>query len=151
MQLIVLVMVLFLAGLAFFRLSPAADAFLYIMLSAAYVLTCRVLYGKGILLHVLWIPAGLAVVCLTAIGYHAVNDAREKLRLTRIFQQYVSPDVVDEIVKMGTDKLELGGKPVDIAVMFVDIRDFTPLSENLTAPQVVDVVNLYLRKVTEFM
>lgn len=149
LQLILLFGVLFAAGAAFFYVSPLAGGMITGVVSAGYLMICKILYQHGILLHVLWIPAGVIALYLISVGYHAVKNARERLRLTRIFQQYVSPEVVNEIVQKGADQLELGGKLEDIAVMFVDIRDFTPLSENLSAPQVVDVVNMYLRKVTE--
>lgn len=148
-QLALLFVILLAAGIVFFCVSPLAGGIVCTAVSAGYLIGCRILYQNGILLHVLWIPAGTIVLYLISVGYHAVKNARERLRLTRIFQQYVSPEVVNEIVQKGADQLELGGKLEDIAVMFVDIRDFTPLSENLSAPQVVDVVNMYLRKVTE--
>lgn len=149
LQLILLFVLLLAAGTVFFCVSPVTGGVLSGAALAGYLAVCRLLYRQGFLLHVLWIPAGILILYLISVGYHAIKNARERLRLTRIFQQYVSPEVVNEIVKKGADQLELGGKLEDIAVMFVDIRDFTPLSENLSAPQVVDVVNMYLRKITE--
>lgn len=148
-QLVLLFFILLVIGMAFLCLPLTAGGLLCGAAAAGYLGLCRVLYRQGILLQVLWIPAGILSLYLVSVGIQAAKNARERLRLTRIFRQYVSPEVVDEIVKKGADQLELGGKLEDIAVMFVDIRDFTPLSENLTAPQVVDVVNMYLRKVTE--
>ncbi len=148
-QLALLFVMLLLAGILFFRTHLLIGGAACGAVSAGYLLVCRLLYGKGILLHVLWIPAGVISFYLVSVGYHAVKNAKERIRLTRIFSQYVSPEVVNEIVRRGAEQLELGGKMEDIAVMFVDIRDFTPLSENLSAPQVVDVVNMYLRMVTE--
>ena len=40
--------------------------------------------------------------------------------------------------------MELGGKLTHIAVLFVDIRGFTPMSEMLTPNQVVEILNRYL-------
>ena len=45
--------------------------------------------------------------------------------------------------------LELGGRNCDIAVLFVDIRGFTTLSESLSPEVVVGVLNCYLKSVTE--
>jgi len=148
-QLIALFAVLAAAGMYFFRAQPSGGAAVCGCIASGYLLICRLLYRHGVLLHVLWVPLGVIALYLAAVAYHAVKNARERLRITRIFRQYVSPEVVDEIVKAGASSLELGGTLVDIAVLFVDIRDFTPLSENLSAPQVVDVVNMYLRMVTE--
>ena len=56
----------------------------------------------------------------------------------------MSKEVVNEILKGGRDTLRLGGQKKDIAVLFVDIRGFTPLSEALEPEQVVSILNQYL-------
>ena len=45
--------------------------------------------------------------------------------------------------------MKLGGENRDIAVLFVDIRGFTSLSERLEPEQVVDILNGYLALTTE--
>ena len=47
-------------------------------------------------------------------------------------------------MKEGTDALKLGGKTVDIAVLFVDVRGFTTMSERLAPEVVVKILNRYL-------
>lgn len=47
------------------------------------------------------------------------------------FKRYVAPEIVGELLREGTDSLGLGGKLCDIAVLFVDIRGFTTMSEVL--------------------
>lgn len=60
------------------------------------------------------------------------------------FKRYVAPEIVDEIIRQGTDSLELGGHLCEIAVLFVDIRGFTSMSEVLKPTQVVEILNSYL-------
>lgn len=60
-----------------------------------------------------------------------------------MFKKYVDEQVVNEIKDGGID-VAIGGKRKNIAVLFVDIRGFTPLSENLLPEQVVDILNSYL-------
>jgi adenylate cyclase len=36
------------------------------------------------------------------------------------------------------------GEQQEVAVMFCDIRDFTPMSENMTPNEVVTVLNIFL-------
>jgi adenylate cyclase len=52
--------------------------------------------------------------------------------------------VVETLVKSGTKELKLGGNKKDIAVLFVDIRGFTSMSEKLNPEQVVEILNEYL-------
>ena len=65
------------------------------------------------------------------------------------FRKYVAPQVVDEISKNQNYQLKLGGEKRHIAVLFVDIRGFTPLSEALEPEQVVEILNEYLSLVTD--
>ena len=88
-----------------------------------------------------------AMICIgvyhTAAHYYAAN--RAKRQIERAFKKYVAPQVVNEIAKSGNYELKLGGENRDIAVLFVDIRGFTPLSESLEPEQVVNILNSYLK------
>ena len=53
------------------------------------------------------------------------------------------------LLDQGSSALELGGKLYDIAVLFVDVRGFTTMSENMDPPTVVEIVNRYLTLTTE--
>ena len=88
----------------------------------------------------------VAMVCTaiyhTAAHYYAAS--RAKRQIEHAFKKYVAPEVVNEIAKSGNYELKLGGENRDIAVLFVDIRGFTPLSESLEPEQVVNILNSYL-------
>ena len=88
----------------------------------------------------------LIMIYYTAAHYYSAN--RTKRRIEQAFKKYVAPQVVNEIAKIGTYELKLGGENRDIAVLFVDIRGFTPLSESLEPEQVVDILNSYLELTT---
>ncbi len=53
-------------------------------------------------------------------------ETLEKRRITAAFKKYVSPQVVDEMFRKGGYQIKLGGENRHIAVLFVDIRGFTP-------------------------
>jgi adenylate cyclase len=65
-----------------------------------------------------------------------------------VFKKYVAPEVVDNLSKTGDFELHLGGEKRDVAVLFVDIRGFTPLSEGLEPEKVVAILNEYLKLTT---
>lgn len=102
------------------------------------------LYEKGYILHPLWLPVGVLAIYLLSIGHHYIVARAEKQKITRTFERYVDPEIVGEILKEGTESLSLGGKLCDIAVLFVDIRGFTTMSERLSPTEVVAVLNKYL-------
>ena len=76
------------------------------------------------------------------------TEAIQKRKIASAFRKYVAPQVVDGIMKSGQYKVALGGENRDIAVLFVDIRGFTPLSESLEPEQVVEILNEYLNLTT---
>ncbi len=109
-----------------------------------YVLFNVKIGGVGHVLHPLWLPVGILVFYIASIVIHYVKSTLEKRRVTRTFERYVAPEIVREILKDGTEALSLGGKTVDIAVLFVDVRGFTTMSERLDPEKVVFILNKYL-------
>ena len=111
---------------------------------AATLIGTYLLYENGILAHPLWLPIGVLFVYVIAVGIKYFRSAIEKMKITRTFERYVAPEIVDEILKKGVDNLSLGGKNCDIAVLFVDVRGFTTMSEKMSPETVVYVLNKYL-------
>jgi adenylate cyclase len=124
--------------------SIIAAAVIAIYLIAAYLLYDKGIGGIGRILHPLWIPVGVVIFYVASIVIHYVKSALEKQRVTKTFERYVDPEIVKEILKEGTEALALGGKTCDIAVLFVDVRGFTTMSERLDPEKVVFILNRYL-------
>jgi len=106
------------------------------------------LFSMGYTGNVLVVPAMSVVIGVYYIGLHYYKARAAKQSIERAFSKYVAPQVVDEIAKTGTYELKLGGENRSVAVLFVDIRGFTPLSESLEPEQVVDILNGYLELTT---
>lgn len=85
------------------------------------------------------LAGGMANFGLLA-GYLFVSTEREKRVIRRTFSHYVAPEILDEMEASG-HQLQLGGETQDITVMFSDIRDFTPLSESVSATDLVTLLN----------
>lgn len=122
-----------------------------LLCGAALVLRLAAGFGAfrmGFSMDVLTAPIlALAVgIYYTALHYARARKARRDIE--QAFSKYVAPQVVDKIAKSGVYELSLGGENRDIAVLFVDIRGFTPLSESLAPAQVVDILNGYLALTT---
>ena len=113
------------------------------------VLLCRVLYGAGWVLHPLWLPLGTTLFYVGAVAVNYVRASLEKRRISETFKRYVAPEIVGELLREGADSLGLGGKLCDIAVLFVDIRGFTTMSEGLSPEEVVSILNRYLSLTTD--
>ena len=105
--------------------------------------------NHGYIVTVLWIPLGLTILFITGVAFRAVSNAAEKRRITGVFKHYVAPEIVNELMKQGPEALALGGHLADIAVLFVDVRGFTTMSESLPPTEVVAILNEYLSLVTD--
>jgi len=83
---------------------------------------------------------GLAFAAAAAVSYQVEGKARRRLR--SVFNRYVSPVVVSQILER-RENLELGGQEVTGTAFFSDLKDFTALSEKLPAREVVAFLNEY--------
>ena len=62
----------------------------------------------------------------------------------RIFGGMMSPDVLQEVLRIGGEGSGFGGDRRTLTVMFADIRGFTGISERLPPEDVVQMLNGYL-------
>jgi adenylate cyclase len=83
-------------------------------------------------------------------GYRNLIIERKSRYLRKAFSSYVSPDVVDEILR-DSDKLKLGGESKKVTLLFSDIRGFTSLSESISPEMLVSVLNEYLSPMTQIV
>ncbi|MBP1576975.1 MAG: adenylate/guanylate cyclase domain-containing protein [Oscillospiraceae bacterium] len=99
-----------------------------------------------------WEHLAVPIMAIVIAVYHILlryYHARQARRnIENAFKKYVAPQIVSEIARNGSYELKLGGENRDIAVLFVDIRGFTSLSESLQPEQVVDILNGYLTLTT---
>ena len=80
-------------------------------------------------------------------GYNEMVDGlKEREELQDTFGKYLSIEIARELIK--NKKVNLGGEDMEAAVMFCDIRNFTPLSEKLSASELVDFLNAYFHYIT---
>lgn len=152
-QLAVLFVLLVLGAFVFWRGRVAVSTGLWIALCGGWLLLCKALYSQGLVLHVLWVPVGATILYAACLAVNYVQAARERRLVREKFNHYVAPEIVDEILKQGTNfqaLLEAGGKKTSVAVLFVDVRGFTTMSERLDDPEkVVPILNRYLTLIAQ--
>lgn len=148
-QLLCLFALLVAAFFGFWKRRMAVSTVLWAVLCGGWLGLCVLLVRAGLLLHVLWVPAGVTVLYIGCIAFNYIASVLEKQKISNTFKRYVDPSVIQELMRNGSDSLELGGRLTDIAVLFVDIRGFTTMSEVLTPPQVVEILNQYLTLTTK--
>ena len=105
--------------------------------------------NKGYSYSVIYFPLVLILSFIYSLGINYLMETRKKKKVLNAFRKYVAPQVVEEIAKKGDFEIKVGGENRDIAVLFVDIRGFTTMSEALEPEQVVEILNEYLTLTTK--
>ncbi len=90
----------------------------------------------------------IPVTYVPLLFYRVLSEEREKRRIRKTFGQYVSPQVMEEILT-NPQAITLGGVKKNLTILFSDIRGFTTLSERLLPEETVALLNEYLTRMTE--
>lgn len=122
----------------------------WLVISGGWRLIAKLAYEHGMVLRLIWIPLAATVVYVAGIAINYITAALEKHRVTSTFKKYVAPQIVQEILDNGNpEALMVGGRVVNIVVLFVDIRGFTTMSEKLSPSEVVEILNQYLTLIAD--
>jgi len=132
------VLILAFRSIIFQVLIPVAAA-------AAYMLLAFSFFEKNVVLDVVPPMLSIVAVWLGSFTYLYFSEGRDKRKVRKMLGQYVSPDVLSEVVDRGEGfiKAEVGTKE-HLSILFSDIRGFTTLSESMAPEKVVELLNKYL-------
>ncbi len=99
----------------------------------------------------------MAAPMLTLLGLYALNTAygffaatRSKRQITKLFGQYVPPQLAAEMSR-NPAHYTMEGQSRDMTVLFSDIRGFTNFSEKLPPAELAEVLNAYLSTMTRII
>ena len=133
----------------FRRLGPRVSLLILVVVIAAQAGINMLLNEKGYAFSMLYLPLAAVLFYIYALAWHYLEEVSRKRKVLKAFQKYVAPQIVEEIAKKGDFEIKLGGENRDIAVLFVDIRGFTTMSEALEPERVVEILNEYLALTTK--
>ena len=129
-----------------FRATPAwSGAGLWLLASLLLVGVGYVAFRFGTLVPIASFVVAAAIVLSSVIAWRLTGEERERSRLRQMFGRYVSNQVVTQLLQ-SDERLELGGKSQMLTVLFSDIRNFTTISEQLSAKEVVEMLNTYFER-----
>ncbi|MEM7647024.1 MAG: adenylate/guanylate cyclase domain-containing protein, partial [Pseudomonadota bacterium] len=119
-------------------------------LVAIYMVDAFFIFPKGTVITILFPIFTILFLYTLLTFFKYFTEERKKKELKGTFQKYVSPEIVNEILKDPT-KLELGGMKQEMTVFFSDIRGFTTISEKLDPKALSDLLNHYLTPMTDII
>jgi adenylate cyclase len=143
-----LVLLLAAATWAFMRLSAWRSAVLAVLACLAVAVPAYVLFYQDWIVPVAEPQAGILAALLMTLGLRLTGEERERARIRDIFGRYVSDEVVDKLLQEER-RPDLGGEALTVTVLFSDIRNFTTISEKLSAHEVVEMLNAYFGRACE--
>jgi adenylate cyclase len=133
---------------AFLSLPPWAGAGAAVLLGAAWAGLSYRLFASWLVLPVAGTQMALLGCFLGTLGVRLTGEERKRAQLKQIFGRYVSKEVVKVLLASGKAP-DLGGETDRVTVLFMDIRNFTTLSESLGPHQVVEILNAFFSKACE--
>ena len=125
-----------------FRVSNLGQTVLYTL--GTMIIYCALTYWlfahQQVWLDVITPELFILMAFLAGSTFRIIFKERQLVMMQSNMKQLVDPDVYREIEKM-SELLRPGGDKLEITSMFVDIRNFTTLSETLPASEVFDMLN----------
>jgi adenylate cyclase len=141
----------FFAALLFPRLSLLGASITAALLIAALFFGNRWLWlSQGIMLVFAFPTLIIAVLYIISVFSRYLFGKQHYRMIRRIFDQYVPPEHVDVLCKKEFG-FGLQGENKELTVLFSDIRDFTTISESLSAPELKDLLDRFFTPMTEII
>jgi len=97
-------------------------------------------------LEIVTIAAAMTNMALENINYHEQKTINVRLRT--MMEQYVAPEIAEDLLSQKNDPLYLGGVE-ELTVLFADIRNFTLLVQNLNLADMRSFLNSFFDQFTE--
>jgi len=93
---------------------------------------------------------GIALSWVGINFYRLMKEEQEKVIARAGLERHLSPSVAEEVLR-NPGILDQGTKLTTITVLFSDIRNFTEISEKLPPIELIDLLNEYLKEMSEII
>jgi class 3 adenylate cyclase/CHASE2 domain-containing sensor protein len=118
-----------------------------LLITAVYSAVNMASFSKGIVF-----PIFPHIVCpllyLTFIyPYRYLFEEKRRKAIYKTFSYYIDADIIDSILERDPDRI-LQGEEKDLCIMFIDIRDFTKLSQRHGPRTIVTMLNILFDGIT---
>lgn len=130
---------------------PKLETLAFLAVLATYIALAFYTYAyHGIAFSMSYALLALIFSFVAINLYKFILERRQKSFIKGAFSQYLSPTVIDAIVK-DPSKLTLGGERREMTAYFSDIQKFSTISESLTPEELVNLLNLYLTEMCDII
>ena len=116
----------------------------------AFVFVATRLFAGGQWINITQPTLASSLALFGGVAYQYFVEGREKRKMKRLFGQYVSRDVYDQLVA-NPELARLGGQRREMTVLFSDIRGFTTVSERGEPEEIVGMLNEYFTRMVHIV
>ncbi|MPR12434.1 CHASE2 domain-containing protein [Microvirga tunisiensis] len=102
----------------------------------------------SLLVDPLYPSLGAVAVYLAVTSLLYLTTDREKRFVRQAFSRYLAPELLQKL-EAAPDQLRLGGEIRPMTILFMDVRDFTPISERLSPEALIRFLNTLFSPLTE--
>ncbi len=114
------------------------------------MILCVGAYLLGFWLPFLVLEAATTFALVSAVLANYATEGRQKRFIRGAFKQYLSEDVIEQIVQH-PERLQLGGEQRTLSIFFSDLQGFTTISEGLNPQELTALLNEYLTAMTDII
>ncbi|MFW6121554.1 MAG: CHASE2 domain-containing protein [Petrotogales bacterium] len=139
-----------LTGILLFRFRIHIATALLAVIVVSYIFFTIYIFYSGIIMNVIYPLLSMILVYIALVVIYYLTEERSRKWITSVFGKYVSPVVIDNLIK-NPERINLGGEKRNITIFFSDIRGFTPISERLEPEELVHLLNEYLTEMTSII
>ena len=93
--------------------------------------------------------AGVVLPHFVVSGFKYFTSEANRREVTRQFEHFVSPDVIEDILDNPEQHLTPGGALRTLSIMFLDVRRFSTITEKMEPQQVISFINELLTPLTD--
>ncbi len=130
-------------------LSPLRALTLSVALGATLVAVNVWLWSdQGLVMNIATPVILLFLLTLLNMAYGFLNESRGRILLKGKFGQYVPPELVEEMSRNSGENFGFEGDSREMTVLFSDVRNFTTISESLSANDLKKLLNEFFTPMT---
>jgi adenylate cyclase len=122
-----------------------------LLLGGLYWFYASTRFTSGQVVDVLYPLGAVAIAFVLAAGWKGFEELRRRRQVSQLFARYVPDTAARQLLEGGEADEIATGKRLDVAVLFCDLRGFTPLSATLAPNQVRRLLDQYYEVMTDIV
>lgn len=148
--LIIIFIPTFLVALTTYYLKPIKGIAAWIATVLSFVLFSHYAFKNMLIINIASIIAASFGCYMLIVFFLVLKEEQEKRRIKKIFNQYVSSSVVNELL-LEKKKNRFCINKKNVSVLFADIREFTKFSESHTPEIIISQLNEFFNAMTDIV